>query len=417
MSHPRLLQARESLLATKDRFVRRSKHAHNQDVYSRAHLMAEIRAVKDQAAGLGFFITALMFDTLVSYSHEDILADLAEQILEANAAEDTDRQTELVKVYALQEKRERFQLRRIGNDTESVIDQSKGVTKDGSIDERETLVNLVKDMYDNVVVIPASFTVGGWRRQGRLPESVMKRNPVIVHTKLCKMLERITGGIQSLEGAMLDVEWSLCRPIPQELLSFIGTHPMADSFDLFAGQLRQWWYERWQAFRSVPEGGSSATLPESDEKAVQAYYRNLEVELELMFQVSPYSDMREYIAVALMARLYNTEYPGAPEPGRHFPDGLLWTRPMGKALLQAFDMAGLSGKVIKVDFYPENLSYRASSLTVKITNGLVIVPTNGKVLGTAVKAEDGEYLLSGGLITVRSAHKLLKAGDDSQVSA
>src|SRR3954471_19228251 len=77
MSHPKLLQARESLLATKDRFVRRSKHAHNQDVYSRAHLMAEIRAVKDQAAGLGFFITALMFDTLVSYSHEDILADLA----------------------------------------------------------------------------------------------------------------------------------------------------------------------------------------------------------------------------------------------------------------------------------------------------------------------------------------------------
>lgn len=417
MSHPRLLDPLYNSSRAQDykaRFLAKSQYAHNQDVYSRAHLMAEIQAVKDQSAGLGFFITALMFDTLVSYQHENILADLSEQILLANQLGDEELQAKLLQVYVLQEQRPKFQLKAIGNDTESVIDMSKGVSKDGAEDQREDLINLVKDMYDNVVCIPACFTVGGWRRDGRLPESVMKRNPVIVHTDLCRMLERISGGIQSLEAAMLDVEWSLCRPIPEELLSIVSSHPLADEFDAFAGQLRQWWYERWQAFRTASDDPEAAKpIPVADD-AVRAYYRNLEVELELNFQLSPYSEMREYIAIALMARLYKTEFPGAPEPGRHFPDGLLWTRPLGKALLQAFDLAGLSGRVIKVSFYPESSSLKIASFKCKITNGLVILPDNGKVVGTALSAEDGDYEVTSGLVTVRSAHKLLKAQAEDQ---
>jgi hypothetical protein len=411
MSHPRLLDPiLNQAAAYKARFVAQSQYAHRQDVYSRAHLMTEIRSVADQSAGLGFFITALMFDTLVSYQHESILTDLTEQILQANESGDAELQAKLLQVYKLQEQRPKFQLKALGNDTESVIDMSKGVAKPGALDQSEDMFNLVKDMYDSVVVIPACFTIGGWRRQGRLPESVMKRTPVIVHTPVCRMLERISGGIQSLEAAMLDVEWSLCRPIPEELLSIVSSHPLADEFDRFAGELRQWWYERWQAFRSVDEASDGVTQPEPNDKAVQAYIRNLEVELEgVILPMSPFNEMREYVAIALMARLYNTEYPGAPDANRHFPDGLLWTRPLGKALLKAFDLAGLSGQVIKVDFYSESKALRIATFKCKIANGLVTLPENGKVIGTALSAEDGDYQVSGGLITVKSAHKLLKA--------
>jgi hypothetical protein len=403
--NPRLLNANNSAV-DKDRFTAKSKHSGhvNPGTYSRVHLMAEIRATRDQASGLGFFITALMQDSLISFEKQSMLEDLADQMMKASVGNDQEVLKRLMSAYKYLESREDFTLREIGNDTEAIIDETKGIVKDGVVSQKERLAEQVRWMYEQTQCVPACFTIGGWKGTGRLPESLLEKNPVIARTNLCKLLERISGGIRALEDAMLDVEWSLTRPVPQECLAFLRAHPLAQSFDAYAGELRRWWYEQWQ---NLHQPGSDQVM---DDQAIRSYYRNLESQLEVMLQLSPYnpSELREYVAVALMARIYTTEYPGAPEAGRHYPDGLLWTRPIGKALMQAFDSMGLSGKIAKIDFHVGNRAYGSTIIDVHVKSGVVMIRDNGKVIGLAGSVPDGDYQAKGGLIIIKPAHKLLK---------
>lgn len=367
-------------------------------IWSQRHLLAQIASLRS-ATGIGVYTNAAMLDTLTTLGKESMINDLGDRIeVLASDPESNDLRLDLIDGYEWLEHRPDYLMREIASDLESRIDAVK-MLGGGDVDED---AELIKSLYAETRVYPECWTIGGYKGGGRIPASALRMNPLTAKTPLCRMLWSINDQIKVVKDNFIELEWALVMPLPSELTTmFRPTQELRD----FVSEIRSWWNTSWEEAR---ESGATAT-PEG----VKEVYARLNENLELGIEDSDFYEQREFIAVELARRIYANPVATAPldESGdpRHVPDGLLWTKPLGMAFLNALDKAGLTGKVEHVDLYPEVFYLRGQEEPVKIKVGSGIVQRfeDGKVLGT-VKLDDGEYTMDHGSIVIRPVHPSLK---------
>jgi hypothetical protein len=368
--------------------------------WGKRHLLKQINDAKN-ATGIGVIVNAGMLDTQLTNGKEDMLEDLSLQI-DAIASDPTkdDMRAELVECYTWLEKRPDFMLRDIMSNLESRIDRIKMLGGSGMSEDEK----LIEAMYEDTRVFPKCWTIGGFMGMGRIPDRIAKTNPIVAKTSLCKLLDEVKQEIDAVHEAFKEMEWLMVKPLPNELLTHYKEQLRNKDLREFVTSMREWWFEKWEEARA--NGWTSST------EGMKKVYKELEEELLGSLEDSEFAGDVDAVAVELARRIYKTVHPTAPldEFGKtkHVGDGLLWTKTLGHAFLRALENAGLTGRVEPVSLYPQARDVRPFTVKVKVVNGIVQNHDDGRVLGTSLKLEDGEYTMSNGVITIRPAHPSLK---------
>lgn len=271
--------------------------------------------------------------------------------------------------------------------------------------------DMIDKMYEEALVFPWCWTIGGFLGNGRIPERALQKPICVAKTQLCHVLKNdAMEQIDALQEAFIELEWGLVKPLPQQLLS---KYKNDKELNKFVAEMRVWWRESWEEARLV------GNL--EDPEAVRAVYQRLEEELEMHISDSAFANRTEEIAVVLAKRIYRQMHPTAPlgDNGKtyHVPDGLLWTRPLGFAFMEALEKAGLTGHAEKVTLEPGVRFDKGEAVPVYVEMGQVIDADNGKVLGEAQNVPESvegpgkvhQYLLVDGYIQVKEVHPLLKS--------
>lgn len=356
------------------------------------------------STGIGVIVNALMLDTLITLGKSHMINDLTFQIeaLEKSETPDGLAQAELLwQGIEWLEQRPDYVLRDMGNDLESRIDSIKMLGGSGM----NTDVEAIQNMYDDTVVFPQCWTIGGFLGTGRIPDRIMQEGPITAKTQFCQMLEDTNVLREAFDEAVKEVEWLLTNAcVPQELLA---KYPRNNDIEEYVSDIRQMWFEQWEEARK--------TSPIMDRDTVAAIYRRISEELSDELYNGPFVEKLDHVAVRLAARVYKGTHVTAPldEEGKtyHVRDGLLWTSALGNAFLDAIERTGLAGRVEYVQLLP-GISKKLQTwgiTPVHVENHVVFDPTCGEILGECFDLEDGSYMLDpGSFIVVKPAHSSLR---------
>jgi hypothetical protein len=353
--------------------------------------------------GVGYIANALMLDNLVSGGKQSMLDDLADQLA---VAEDQSLRDDLVRRYKNLEARSDYVLAKIGAQYNDWIDLMKTGKDLPDVEEGHKAIEAMYKSLAADMAFPWTWTIGGFNKRGRIPAAIEREHKIfIARTPLCHRLQATKVSLAQVEEVLVNLEWRLARPLPAELKA---QFPADDDVKQTVSDLRQWWYQQWQAAR---ENGN---IESEDPEAFKAAYERIEAELnEILEGLGQYWPDLRPIAVELGSRIYKQRYAMAPvdEKGLnyHFRDRLVWAGHLGQAFLDAIESTELPGIREKVHV---DVRYRylagPGQVEVKAEQGIVQLKKDGRVIGVS-NVPDGDHIMHQGMILVRPAAPALKA--------
>lgn len=391
-----------------DKYIRRETP---KTEWSKRALANQVRILADQIT-VGIITNPVLADTLISLQKESMLRRI-EDIVDSMKDDDSETGKALrerwVSAYFALEMLPAWRLGHISQNIETWIDNIK---MKGSVDNavRQELMQFFKD----TPVFPSSLKISKNELRGRVPESIMKDDPLFVDTDLCAIIGHARSGSQPATGFYFEVEGTrevsveiealLVKPLAPELRSMF---PANGETRQEVSEMRRWTYDWWEDYRQKFWGDNT---PDGEMLKVACQkYNDAQYDLLDMSQV--FADSPEAFWVEWASRIYTGRLMEAPVDeagfGKHINDWSIWTTGMRWAAFRAHEKAGLAGETALLQ--PKLGVKLPAEAKVKVENSAVSLKRNGRYIGTA-DCPDGVYDMVGRYIVVRPCSPSMKPG-------
>lgn len=292
----------------------------------------------------------------------------------------------------------------------------------------QVLVAELSDLASTVPVYPECWTWLGRLNDangdpiGRIP--AVRRDAqdyVLAPSLICDTLNEIRGERDLLLDALKEYEWTMVDRVPTTLnRAFPRDRGISDEAFELRSQWRQWWQPILGGECQIKPDETRKILIDGGELILTSGKKVKIDGVRKLFYQWEDAGIRLQEAVEIARQTYRTRYPTAAKDihgnRRGFPDGLLWTNPVGLHYIEALKEAGLTGLYVPVRFDRHARHLHRGTVEVVVKCGMAIRASDGFVIGEVIGEEppDGDYFLKDGMICIQQpSQELLQGIDDA----
>ena len=290
----------------------------------------------------------------------------------------------------------------------------------------QVLVAELSDLASTVPVYPECWTWLGRLNDvngdpvGRIPAARRDaQDYVLAPSLICETLNEIRGERDLLLDALKEFEWTMVDRVPTTLnRAFPRDRGISDEAFGLRSQWRQWWEPILTGECQIQPDETRKILIDGGELILTSGKRVKIDGVRKLFYQSEDADIRLHEAVEIARQTYRTRYPTAAKDAhgnrRGFPDGLLWTNPVGLYYIEALKEAGLTGLYVPVRFNRHARHLHKGTVEVVVKCGIAVRASDGFVIGEVIGEEpaDGEYFMRDGMICIQQPSQELLQGVD-----
>lgn len=291
----------------------------------------------------------------------------------------------------------------------------------------QVLVAELSDLASTVPVYPECWTWLGRVSDangdpiGRIPAARRDaQDYVLAPSLICETLNEIRGERDLLLDALKEYEWTMVDRVPMTLnRTFPRDRGISDEAFELRSQWRQWWVPILTGECQIKPDETRKILIDGGELILTSGKRVKIDGVRKLFYRCEDAEIRMHEAVEIARQTYRTRYATALKDARGnrrgFPDGLLWTNPVGLHYIEALKEAGLTGLYVPVRFDRHARHLHRGTVEVVVKCGMAIRASDGFVIGEVIGEEppDGEYFMKDGMICIQQpSQELLQGIDD-----
>jgi hypothetical protein len=353
-------------------------------------------------AGMGMIINWLMFCICLSLYKPEILAFmnaeldkmLAHPPIFANAA----RKAYAAKIEAYimdiswMEAYVPFQEWDIANDLEGQID---GLAMNGAkgASDYTSLGKRIREFWASCRVVPAWAMVGGYKGEGRIPESCRKNNPSIVMTPICEAQKKLIRHRDQLIDWVNAKQWTDLEAVPLAIM----TYPCTDNvFDAVTKARKAWLKDneelREQTFETKKEAYEGfRAVCKKHRRALEL--RGRRWQMMFMAELERRVHDRKHAKPGL--------YLSGPNAGRPRPvaDGYLNNPDMFEFRRMLWAENGLRRQLALVPLYSKySKLYQNKDVAISVMNGVITRTETNTVIGMDASIPNGAFTMKFGTI-------------------